>query len=235
MNIAASSLVYSQGSIDESLDMISKMGFTHVDLGALQGWCHIQPQALVKNFQKEASEVKKLLKQYELTPIALNAGIDEPYLEQWEALVRLAAELGVGVITIGAQKKDVYFTNEVERLTILNQISSSSRVQLTIETHAGTLTELPEQALRLVQAVPGLGLTLDISHYYCNETEDQVEVLLPYVRHVHFRDCGRTWEQIQLPFGEGILDLNLWISLLKKHRYEGNITVEYIDLPDVQF
>ena len=77
-------------------------------------------------------------------------------------------------------------------------MADASGVRLGIETHIGTLTEAPETALQLIQAVAGLGLTLDVSHYYCNSREKAAEALLPFVYHVHLRDCGRGAENNEL-------------------------------------
>ena len=38
--------------------------------------------------------------------------------------------------------------------------------QMTIETHIGQVTEDPAVAAEIARRVPGLGLTLDPSHYY---------------------------------------------------------------------
>ena len=124
---------------------------------------------------------------------------------------------------------------EIDRLQDLVAVADASGVRLGIETHIGTLTEAPETALQLIQAVAGLGLTLDVSHYYCNSREKAAEALLPFVYHVHLRDCGRGAENIQAPMGEGVVDFAHWFRLLQHNGYRGALTVEYIDLAGVDF
>jgi sugar phosphate isomerase/epimerase len=103
-------------------------------------------------------------------------------------------------------------------------------VQLTVETHVGRLTELPDVAVRLCQEAEGVALTLDPSHYHAgpNRGADYAAVY-PYVRHVHLRDAGRRWEEIQVPAGSGEVDFDALVRGLHGTGYEGKFAIEYID------
>lgn len=234
MEAAGTTLVRSKGSLEEAIAAVSQMGFRLVELG-VQPWCDLKPQNLVQNYEWEAKRLKDLLQKNGLTPVAINAGLGEDWSEEAQAIARLASELSVKVVTTNPRKPEADFAEEVARLQNLVEIFTEKGIQVTLETHMFSMTEQPENALRLAHQVTGLGLTLDVSHYYCNESEDRTDQLLPYVKHVHLRDCGRQWEQIQLPFGEGLLDIGLWAGKLRSVGYEGVVAVEYIDLPGVGF
>ncbi len=235
MKIAMSSLLFSQKPLADALRSIERLGIRYVDVGALQGWCHIQPADLMKNPESESRALRHLLNETQLEVVALNAGIHAPELDQWRALVALAHQFDVGVITLPTRRSGTRLVQEVERLQRLVEIAGRQGVRLGVETHIGTLTEDPETALALVHSVPGLGLTLDVSHYYCNSFEEAAEVLIPFVYHVHMRDGGRGSDNIQLPMGRGLVDFAHWFALLRNAQYQGNVTVEYIDLGGIQF
>src|SRR5690606_29232024 len=100
-------------------------------------------------------------------------------------------------------------------------------VQLTVETHVGQLTEDPAAAVTIAQKVSGVGLTLDPSHYYAGPAQGRgLEAVLPHVRHVHLRDAGRSWSEIQMPVGEGILPFDDVLAALRTHGYCGDFVAE---------
>lgn len=234
MEAVGSTLVRSQGSLEEAVAAVSRMGFRLVEIG-VQSWCDFRPQALVGDYEGERARLQGLLDKYGLVPVAFNAGLGEDWLEEAQAIARLAAELSVAVVTTNPSSPESDLAEEAARLNRLVGIFAAQGVQVTLETHMFSLTEQPETARQLAAQVEGLGLTLDISHYYCNETEGQIGSLLPYVKHVHIRDCGRGWENIQLPYGTGLLDLERWAAELRSSGYTGHLAVEYIDLAGVAF
>ncbi|MFB9274982.1 sugar phosphate isomerase/epimerase family protein [Cohnella cellulosilytica] len=234
MEAVGTTLVRSAGSLEEALALVGKMGFHLVELG-IQSWCDLRPQNLVSDYERESARLKALLRKYDLTPVAFNAGLGDNGLEEAAAIAALASELSVRVVTINPGSAEADFEQEVERLRKLVGIFAARDVQASLETHMFSMTEQPEDALKLVREVEGLGLTLDVSHYYCNGSENRTGPLMPYVRHVHIRDCGRTWERIQMPYGEGLLELERWRNGLRDAGYEGRVAVEYIDLPNVAF
>ena len=68
-----------------------------------------------------------------------------------------------------------------------------------VATHIGTLTENPDTAVELCQRVPGLGLTLDPSHFIAGPNQGRnFDHVFPHVRHVHLRDTGRGPNQFQI-------------------------------------
>jgi sugar phosphate isomerase/epimerase len=118
-------------------------------------------------------------------------------------------------------------------LTRLTAIAESEGVQLTVATQIGTLTEDPDRAVSLCQKAPGLGLTLDPSHYivgpHNGKNYDQV---FPHVRHVHLRDTGKTPNQFQVRVGQGQIEYGRIIAQLARHQYERSLTVDIRDIPD---
>jgi sugar phosphate isomerase/epimerase len=78
--------------------------------------------------------------------------------------------------------------------------------------------------------VPGLGLTLDASHYYAGPNQGaDFSAVLPFVRHVHLRDAGADWAHIQVPAGSGRVDFGDIVRRLHALDYGGKFAIEYID------
>ena len=80
-------------------------------------------------------------------------------------MCRLAKPLTVAVLTIPAAPLGTPFDDEVKRLSTLAGYAMREGLVLAVETHSKTLTADPAAAVALCKAVPGLGLTLDPSHY----------------------------------------------------------------------
>src|SRR5204862_794296 len=107
---------------------------------------------------------------------------------------------------------------------------------LTLATLTGTLTEDPDLAVTLCERVPGLGLTLDPSHYIAGPLQGQsFDQVYPYVRHVHLRDTGRGPNQMQVHVGQGEVEYGRIVAQLLRHNYDRLLTVAIHDIPDAPF
>ena len=119
---------------------------------------------------------------------------------------------------------------EAARLRDLLPVALGRGVQLTVETHVGRLTEVPEVAVRLCREAQGVGLTLDPSHFHAGPNQGaDFTAVFPYVRHVHLRDAGERGEEIQVPAGSGEVDFDALVRGLHGAGYEGKFAIEYID------
>lgn len=226
MEIVGGSLLLTQHPLDEVLARLKSMGFRWIELG-VQDWCDLRPDDLVCHFERELERTRVALDRHGLEPVAINASAGSKPNGRMEAMLRFAQALAVRHVTIQSLPADQPLAADVERLKPLVVLGAAQGIQISVETHLKCITEQPQDALRLARAVPGLGLTLDLSHYYANGTEAEAVTLLPYVKHVHIRDCGRN--QIQMPFGQGLLNLSFWCARFAEAGYPGMIAIEYID------
>src|SRR5438874_9494460 len=103
-------------------------------------------------------------------------------------------------------------------------------------TGIGTLTEMPTAAVELCNRVPGLGLTLDPSHYINGPNQGaSFDDIFPYVRHVHLRDTGKAPGKFQVRVGQGEVEYGRIISHLQRHRYDRLLSVAIHDVADAPF
>jgi sugar phosphate isomerase/epimerase len=175
-----------------------------------------------------------------LTPGAFSVKIatenQAEYQRQLLAICRLARQVTVSIITIPAAANCSNLDAEVKRLAPLVKLAEAEGMILTVATQIGTMTELPDSAVALCERVPGLGLTLDPSHFVAGPnqgaTYDQV---YPFVRHVHFRDTGRRPDQFQVRVGQGEIEYGKIISQLARVGYDRLLTVAIHDIPDAPY
>ena len=144
-----------------------------------------------------------------------------------QGLVKAAKLLRVTQICLPASDLGTPFNAEIERLRALTQIASQDGVRAAIRTAGGTLTEDPHNAIELCQAVPGLGLALDPSHYQRHAHFDRaIDLAIPHVYHVHLRDS--TSQSIQVQVGLGELDYSRLISQLRRVSYDRALSIELL-------
>ena len=100
-------------------------------------------------------------------------------------------------------------------------------LRLSIEPHLGSVAPSPERALDLLELTPGLGLTLDYSHFvYQGIPEAEVEQLAPFARHCHLRGARRG--RMQAALRENAIDFERMLDVLEAAGYDGFLGLEYV-------
>ena len=84
--------------------------------------------------------------------------------------------------------------------------------------------------------MPGLGLTLDPSHYINGPHQGAAfDEVFPFVRHVHLRNSGKAPGKFQVRVGQGEIEYGRIISHLQRRRYDRLLTVAIHDIADTPF
>src|SRR5205807_6096464 len=99
-------------------------------------------------------------------------------------------------------------------------------LKIRIEPHIESVTWRPELVLAMIEAVPGLTLTLDHSHFIFHALPyEQIAVMHPYGTHWHARQArpGR----IQTGAADGQIDFARIVADLQTRGYDGVICLEY--------
>ncbi len=238
MKIACSSLAFSRLSLEESFQRLAALGFQYVDIGIQENWAHFNPSDVEKDLNGAKERLDRACQKYELIPIASNVGLgtDDYSLQERRlaAVCRLLATYEIEIVTIQSSSNKTPFNSEVSRLSVLRDIARSEKLKLSIETHMGCLTEDAETAVELAKQA-NVGLTVDPTHYLVGPWSGKdFEFVYQYAAYIHLRDTGTTAEQAQVPVGSGVVDFSQTIGKLKESGYEGDVTIEYIDLtPDI--
>jgi sugar phosphate isomerase/epimerase len=98
---------------------------------------------------------------------------------------------------------------------------------LGIEAHIGSIAPTPAAAKRLVEAVPGLTLTLDYTHFARTGIPDSdVEPLIEHAAHFHVR--GACEGRLQTGFAENSIDYERVVQRMDEVGYRGWLGIEYV-------
>jgi sugar phosphate isomerase/epimerase len=233
VQVACSTLCFRQKPFEQALRSIAELEFSKLDVAVHEHGGHIKPSEVAADVGLAA---QKLRLGPGLTPAAFSVEIEAAdeagYLKQYQAVCRLARISAVPLLTIRAAPADSDFEAEVARLTKLSHLATSDGLILTVSTLTGTLTEDPDLAVELCERVPGLGLTLDPSHYITGPNQGRnYDEVYPYVRHVHLRDTGRGPNSFQVRIGQGEVEYGRILSQLARHHYNRLLTVDVRDEP----
>ena len=234
MIVACSTLCFGKYPLERALRTISELGFSKVDIAIHEVGPHLKPSEVAADVHAIATRLRL---GPGLTPCAFSIAVGAAHAEDhFAAVCRLARLTSVPVVTIAPAPTETGIDAETRRLKELSTLAAQEGVILTVATQSGTLTETPAGAIELCQRVPGLGLTLDPSHYIAGPHQgDSWDAVYPYVRHVHLRDTGRGANQFQVRIGQGEIEYGKIIAMLSRQHYERVLSVDIRDIPDAPF
>jgi sugar phosphate isomerase/epimerase len=223
--------------LESALQSIGELRFSKFDVAIHEHGCHLKPSEVLADVGAAAARLR-----YGpgLAPAAFSVEIDaageDEHDRQLHAVCRLARISAVPLITLRPAGLSTPLDDEVSRLKRLMRIADGEGILLTVSTLTGTHTETPESAVALCERVPGLGLTLDPSHYTAGPHQGKnYDGIFAHVRHVHLRDTGRGPNQFQVRVGQGEVEYGRIVSQLARHRYARALSVDIRDIPDAPF
>jgi sugar phosphate isomerase/epimerase len=234
IEFACHSWTFNDLTLPEALGTIARLGFRCADIGLAA------PKPLA-NPQRAAQEIKNDLLHYHLNLTDLYLMLPRISLadeerrtrdvEAFTALLPFAAELGTPGITVSPgliHDDQTAFERSVNALQTMFAAAKAAKLRLSIEPHADSMATTPDAALRLVEAVPGLEITLDWAQMvYHGVAHEAILTLLPKTRHVHIRQASKG--HLQAPFDKGKIDLAQVVADLQAVGYDGAICVELVN------
>ncbi len=237
MFVACSTHCFARHPLDRALRIINELEFSKVDIAIHEQGTHLKPSEVFADIPRAAQRIRI---GPSLSPAAFDIEIEAPtaheYVSQLRALCKLARASTVSLLTIPAASNRSSFDAEILRLRELVHLVEAEGLILTVATRTGTLTETPTLAVELCERVPGLGLTLDPSHYINGPHQGGgIDEVFPYVRHVHLRDTGRATGKFQVRVGQGEVEYGRIISQLERCHYDRLLTVAIHDVADAPF
>jgi sugar phosphate isomerase/epimerase len=234
---------------DKVLSLVAMLDFEGIDIGLFSNRSHLTAETEFQQINLKARSLKKQLEDRGLvaTDVYLQLDLDlsmyainhpEPSRREYARdnflkLIDYAVELGADHIST---LPGMYFkeTNKIDSLKLaheelhwrLEQVAGSGLV-FGVEAHIGSPFASPGEAKALMEAVPGLTLTLDYTHFIRNGfSQEEVDPLLAYASHFHAR--GARKKQLQVSMTDNTIDYPKIVENLKKTDYYGWIGLEYI-------
>jgi sugar phosphate isomerase/epimerase len=239
MFVGCSTLCFATEPLETALRQIAELEFDKFELALFEDGQHMRPSEAAEN--PEAA-LQRLRSGPSLTPSSLHfdfGAVDwsDPVIhKRFDGLTRLAKLLSVAVLTIPASPLGTPVAEEVKRLTSLVRSATFEGLVLALLTHAETLAADPRVAVELCQAVPGLGLTLDPSHYLQGPSPNvDFDIVFPYVQNVQLRDTGLAPGEFQVRVGQGQIEYARIVTQLQRYGYNRALTVSIIDRLDNPF
>lgn len=246
--LSCSTICFRHDPLPDALAAIASLGFTHVDIGAMPGFC---PHAdfMAADVAAERALVGEVaaagLRVHTFTVHLVHFNlpdVDLPdALEGGRRALRLAAELGaVGVnVNCGAWRDRAAYPLEPDVATVAAALrplaveAAARRVRLLIEApHKGNLIRTPDEALALLAAIdhPAAALIHDVNHHHAAgwTPARAVAALGPErIGLVHLRDAiGR---DNAYPLGAGEIDFAALGAALASAGYAGRCSFEFTD------
>ncbi len=221
--VACSTRCFTGMSFEEACSQVLDLEFDRIEL-------YLDDQGQTLSATNVAADPEAFFTRYREATRLMSAGMtlahDIPP-DVMRGLVKVTKLLRVTQICLPASALGTPFNAEIERLRELTKIAGQDGIRASIRTTSGTLTEDPHNAIELCQAVPGLGLALDPSHYLRNANFDRaVDLVIPHTYHVHLRDSSPQSLQVQVGLGE--MDYSRLISQLRRVGYDRALSIELL-------
>lgn len=234
---------------DQSLKLISLLGFEGVDIGLFEERSHLWPSREFANVEKSSEALRRQLDGLGLKPadvflqtapdfrpFAINHPDAAPRAKarDWfSKTLDYAAGCGCHHVTalpgvhFESESYETSFGRAVSELAWRVEQSRQRGIVFGTEAHVGSLVPDPKSAARLVNEVPGLTLTLDYTHFTRSGLPDSdVEPLLKHASHFHVR--GARSGRLQAPFKDNTIDYRRVFEQMRATNYPGWIGIEYV-------
>jgi sugar phosphate isomerase/epimerase len=249
MRLACADFTFPLLDHDGALDLIALMKLKGVDVGLFEGRSHLWPSREFGNVDKSARALRRkvgdrglkvadvfLQMNADFVPYAINH--PEPRRRRkardwFQRTLAYAAECEARHVTT---LPGVFFPDEarsagwgrsVDELAWRVEQAKQHRIIFAVEAHLGSVTPKPKPAKALVEAVPGLTLTLDYTHFTRAGFSDKaVEPLVQHASHFHARGARRG--RLQTSFDDNTIDYRRIVNTMKRTGYRGWIGVEYV-------
>lgn len=234
---------------EDSLRLISMLGFEGADIGLFEERSHLWPSREFENVDASARQLKQKLDNLGLkaadiflqlaedfTPYAINqpdAARRKKARDSFLKTLDYAAGCGCDHVTtlpgvhFETESYEDSFARAADELAWRVEQAKQNDIIFGVEAHVGSIVSTPESAEKLVQAVPGLTLTLDYTHFTrLGMPDTAIEPLVKYASHFHVR--GAREGRLQERFAKNSIDYKRVFETMQQTGYSGWIGIEYV-------
>ncbi len=234
---------------EKTLDLIAMLEFEGVDIGLFEGRSHLWPSKVFRDARRSGGDIRKQTvdRCLKIADVFLQMDPDfkvnaanHPETEQrrkardwFQRTLEYASAASCPHVTA---LPGVHFENVPEsesfklcrdELAWRVEQAEAAGIIFAVEAHIGSIAPTPPEALRLVQSVSGLTLTLDYTHFaYLGLPDSEVEPLLPHASHFHAR--GARKNRLQTSFKDNVIDYKRIVARMASTGYSGYLGIEYV-------
>jgi sugar phosphate isomerase/epimerase len=234
---------------DRVLDLIRLLDFDGVDIGLFEGRSHLWPSKVFEKLDASAAALKAQLSDRGLVAadiflqtapefVSLAPNHPDPARRQtarelFTKTLDFAAACGSRHVSVlpGVRFEDEPAADSWQRcceeLAWRVERAKAHRLLFGVEAHVGSIAATPGDAIRLVNDVPGLTLTLDYTHFTrAGVPDQQVAPLVAHASHFHVR--GAREGRLQAAFKDSAIDYRGVVAEMQRTGYTGWLGVEYV-------
>ncbi len=236
-------------SHDLVLDIVHELGCESVLLGLLGDYSPVHLEPVLEDVPYWAGRLAERVERHDLVladvfPIAsmdlVGLAVNHPDGAEraasaafFRAMLDFARRVGVDGLTIlpgvpfAGEPWEASFERACSELAWRVEEARGTGLRLSVEPHHGSIVEKPDTAARLVDAVPGLELTLDYGHFTEQGIPDaEVEPLLERTRIMHLRPGREGLVQTRLQ--DSTIDFDRIVDRLAELGFDGWLAVEFV-------
>ena len=249
LKLACADFTFPLLSHDRVLELIAMLEFEGVDIGLFEGRSHLWPS---KEFASPGKSGKQLGRKLadrglrcadvflQMDPSFVPYAINHPeaarrkHARDW-FLKTLDYALACGAkhvttlpgVLFKEEKPADSWQRTFEELAWRVEQANRQHIVFSVEAHVGSIAPKPREALKLVQNVPGLSLTLDYTHFTRAGLPDSaIEPLMAHASHFHARGARRG--RLQASFQQNTIDYARVVRAMRETGYKGYVGVEFV-------
>lgn len=235
-----------QCTIEESARIWHSLGLRVMDIGNGRD---LDPDHVARNVDAEADRIRSIgdavgMRFHDAFPQPTDKHITntpdsleyEHQREVTTAWIEFAAKAGLDGVTLSPGvywpelSMEEAYTRSRDQLRPLVDVAARHEINLRIEPHVDSVTWNPSLALRMLDDVPGLSLTLDHSHFvFHGMPYEYIAAMHPHGTHWHARQASLS--KLQARFDEGTIDFPRIVADLVRDGYNGIIALEVVSTP----
>jgi len=248
MKFTCTSWSWPQLPFEDVVRVMSVLGFRAIDVGAFAGVAHFEPDEIARQPREMARLVADIRKRHAIvfSDLFVTFGVDltdrcvnfpdravtDANIDTFRRITEFCTQAGIPGVTLcpgvehGVLGRAGSLALAAEELARLSEVGYQAGLQVSFEPHLESITESPEEALKVVTSAPRLTLTLDYSHFVAQGyLESAIEPLVPHARHIHIRQAKSG--TLQAHDDDGTIDFDRLLSVLQSLGYQGWIAFEY--------
>jgi sugar phosphate isomerase/epimerase len=244
MRLTVTSWSFPRCALEEAAGIARMLGFEAIDVDAFTGR-HLNRTAILKGDTSEVQRTRGLGPLISNLYYTFGAGFAERALNSPDSRIRrrnredfrrvvdfcVAVEcpsimLLPGIVHPGQSHADA-IDRCIQACRELLPICLPAGVDIALEPHVMGILESPSDTLRVVEALPELGLALDYAHFVTlGYTQAAIDPLCPFAVHMHLRQAKPGALQTRLE--HGTLNFPVLLGTLRQANYDGYLAVEYV-------
>lgn len=223
--------------LEDAAAATASFGLHHVDIGVFPDRYQVRTAEVARNPRECAGNLSSILDQHALqaADVFFHPGVtagdlapnhpDPARVEEasarFENILAFAVAMGCPHLTTLPGVPFANDSGDLERsaatLRLWRNHAAERGIILAVEPHIGSLAGTPDKTLQLLNAVPGLGLTLDPAHFVCAGVAfEEILPLAPLATHAHLRPARSG--KLQCAMAENTIPFRVFLAALDPRR-----------------